>query len=127
MSAASSPPVPQSRFKRATKAYLAEWRAMRRKMAPAVPNSYQRPQWKHASTPYRGVTKVQKNGRFVAVFRWHGKNYHVGTFATDVEAARAYDRKALEVIGPEARLNFPGEDGGPPCATGSARSARAGC
>jgi hypothetical protein len=37
------------------------------------------------------------------------KQRYIGAFATEDEAARAYDRKALELFGEFASLNFPGE------------------
>jgi hypothetical protein len=39
-----------------------------------------------------------------------GKTLHLGTYLTEEEAARAYDRHARQVHGQFARLNFP-EDG----------------
>jgi hypothetical protein len=36
-----------------------------------------------------------------------GVHCYVGRFATEVEAARAYDRAAIELLGPTAILNFP--------------------
>ncbi len=36
-----------------------------------------------------------------------GRRFRLGSFATEDEAARAYDRKAVELFGPFARLNYP--------------------
>ena len=38
-----------------------------------------------------------------------GKTYYLGTFADEVEAAKARDRKAYELEGEFAYLNFPEE------------------
>lgn len=61
------------------------------------------------STHYRGVIRT-KAGKFEAQIgltgRRQGKNLHLGTFATDLEAARAYDAKALELGGKIRKLNF---------------------
>jgi hypothetical protein len=55
--------------------------------------------------------------RFVGVSRWHdkwvariqhrGKQYVLGTFDDEVEAVKARDRKAYELLGEFAHLNFP--------------------
>jgi hypothetical protein len=69
-------------------------------------------------------SKHQKIGRFKGVFRsqtrsvrWRAqigiteangklKQYHLGSYGTEEEAARAYDAKALELFGDAAALNF---------------------
>jgi hypothetical protein len=40
-----------------------------------------------------------------------GIKYWLGTYDDEAAAARAYDRKAVEIQGPYARLNFPEEWG----------------
>jgi hypothetical protein len=40
-----------------------------------------------------------------------GVHCYVGRYATEEEAARAYDRAALELLGPTAIVNFPREEG----------------
>ena len=54
---------------------------------------------------YRGVTI--ERGRWKAQIGFNGKTHHIGTFDSDVEAARAYDERALKVHGSRALLNFP--------------------
>ncbi len=39
----------------------------------------------------------------------HGERFCLGRFKDEIEAARARDRKAVEVFGESARLNFPEE------------------
>ena len=54
---------------------------------------------------YRGVTI--ERGRWKAQIGYGGKTHHIGTFDTDVDAAKAYDSEALRVHGIKALLNFP--------------------
>lgn len=48
-----------------------------------------------------------KAGKFSAQVRKNYTKYSCGTFNTEEEAARAYDKKALELYGTIAYLNFP--------------------
>jgi hypothetical protein len=42
---------------------------------------------------------------------------HIGSYASEEDAARAYDRAAVQAHGPDAKRNFPGEaDGEQPAA-----------
>lgn len=54
---------------------------------------------------YKGVTRNKY--RWSASIRANRVRYHLGTFDTPEEAARAYDAKARELHGDFARLNFP--------------------
>jgi len=60
-------------------------------------------------TQFRGVYRPPKKGRWRAFISTNGKKLLLGTFATDAEAAAAYDRAALQHYGAFARLNFPQE------------------
>lgn len=54
---------------------------------------------------YKGVFK-QPNGGWRAQVKCNGKPYYLGCFKDSVEAARAYDRKAIELFGEFADVNF---------------------
>lgn len=56
---------------------------------------------------YRGVGFRPAERKWVARFNWCGKRLFLGLFSTKEDAARAWDVKAREVLGPSARLNFP--------------------
>lgn len=59
---------------------------------------------------YKGVSFHTATGRWVASIRANNKQFFLGRFDDPVDAARAYDRKALELHQEFARLNFPKEN-----------------
>lgn len=66
-------------------------------------NNCNRGKGRNASSQFKGVDKRAAGWR--ARIR-AGKQISLGTFATEEEAARAYDAKAVELFGEFARLNF---------------------
>jgi len=61
---------------------------------------------------FKGVGKEPRRDRWHARIKINGRDVQLGLFDTPQEAARAYDRKAIEVRGDYARLNFPRSDYG---------------
>jgi hypothetical protein len=67
---------------------------------------------KSSASQYVGVVKKDGN-RWAAKIQYRGKQIHVASFSTskysDAEllAAKAYDMKAFELYGENAKLNFP--------------------
>ena len=57
---------------------------------------------------YKGV--VIRGNRFRAQIKHNGIQESLGTYSTAEEAAKAYDRKALELFGEFAHTNFPRSD-----------------
>lgn len=60
-------------------------------------------------TKYKGVTKNIKKDKYLARIKIDGKRKSLGYFDTDIEAAKAYDKKVYELYGDKAILNFPEE------------------
>ncbi len=58
---------------------------------------------------FRGVYRNKRRGTIYAHIKCEGKYYWLGRFPTEAEAARAYDRAAVEAFGEFARPNFPEE------------------
>jgi hypothetical protein len=66
---------------------------------------------KHAGTAsiYKGVVRGKRAGTWYARIGWGGAHATAGPFEDEAEAARAYDRLAVELFGEIVRLNFPDE------------------
>jgi hypothetical protein len=56
---------------------------------------------------FRGVCWNRQLGQWRAFLRVSGKMHNLGHFHDEELAARAHDRKALELAGSSAQLNFP--------------------
>jgi hypothetical protein len=56
---------------------------------------------------YKGVSRFRDGKKWLAKISIKGKNVYLGAYINPVTAARAYDRKAFELYGSEAKLNFP--------------------
>ncbi len=69
-------------------------------------NHNQRP---HAgkTSRYKGVYWKKSANKFVAQIHIQGKKIWLGYFTDEIEAAKAYDKKAAEFYGEFAYLNFP--------------------
>jgi len=58
---------------------------------------------------FKGVGYLKRCRKWYARIWFMGERIWLGYFTDEVEAARAYDRKAVELFGAYARLNFPRE------------------
>jgi hypothetical protein len=62
-----------------------------------------------SSSRFKGVSRGKGHRKWRVELLSRGRKIWVGSFTDEVEAARAYDRKAVEVFGEYAHLNFPEE------------------
>jgi hypothetical protein len=69
-------------------------------------NSANRRPKRGAASPYKGVFP-RPDGKFEASICHDGRKQYLGRFENEIEAARAYDKKAKELHGEFAYLNFP--------------------
>lgn len=76
-----------------------------------TPGENQRNQRKQrgSASQYKGVGYLKNCKRCHAKLVFKGEPVWLGHFNSEPEAARAYDRKAVELFGEFARLNFPQE------------------
>lgn len=60
---------------------------------------------------YKGVSwknpQGNRKGKWIAQIGYNGQKISIGRFDDSVEAAKAYDKKAKELFGSRAHLNFP--------------------
>lgn len=65
-----------------------------------------RPKRAGAASPYRGVSRsTSPTLPWRAALGYRGRRYYLGTYATEREAALAYNRAALRIIGAHAVIN----------------------
>jgi len=65
---------------------------------------------RRATSRFKGVYFCRRTGKWLATIGYEGKTIHLGSFDDEIEAAKAYDRKARELFGEFAYLNFPEEE-----------------
>jgi group I intron endonuclease len=58
------------------------------------------------SSPYLGVSWHKKGKKWRSELKYNRKQIHLGLFVSEIEAAKAYDKKAIEMLGNKAKLNF---------------------
>ncbi|MBE3116907.1 hypothetical protein IMZ68_06850 [Candidatus Bathyarchaeota archaeon] len=61
---------------------------------------------KKGSSRFKGVCWKKSNRNWTAQIRLRYKSFHIGSFASEIDAARAYDVKAKELFGEFAKTNF---------------------
>ena len=69
-------------------------------------NSANRPGWRNSSSKYKGVTFNTYLNKWQAKISPHGKTKHLGYYADEVDAAKAYDSAAISVFGEYVKINL---------------------
>lgn len=81
----------------------------RSNLRPATPsqNAANRKKPAAGANPYKGVSWHKRSQTWYASIRHQGRSYHLGQFRSPEDAARAYDKAALELSGEFALINLP--------------------
>lgn len=57
------------------------------------------------SSKYRGVSYHVRVGKWHSRISYQGTRYHLGYYDHEIDAARAYDKKATDLLADQAKLN----------------------
>lgn len=63
---------------------------------------------KPGTSKFKGVSWDSSRSRWISSIQINGRTHHLGRFSSELDAARAYDKRAQEVHGAFARLNVIG-------------------
>jgi hypothetical protein len=74
------------------------------RIASAGLNSHNSTKSKNASSKYFGVS-LRKNGKWKSAITYKGERYHLGYFEDEIDAAKAYNAKAIFYYKENANLN----------------------
>ena len=77
------------------------------RLCTSAQNQYNKRPKKGCASRYKGVVLRSDCKRWRARIGFNGKRIHLGDFDNQMEAAMAYDNKAVELFGEFAWLNFP--------------------
>ena len=61
---------------------------------------------KYFTSKYKGVSWYKRDKCWRSYVNLSGKQFHLGYFDSEIQAAKAYDMKAIEIYGNFACLNF---------------------
>ena len=76
------------------------------RLATSLENQYNKARQSNGTSQYKGVWYDAVKGFWKASIRFQDKRLYIGQFETELEAAIAYDRLAIEIQGKFAKLNI---------------------
>lgn len=76
------------------------------RQATKAENNRNRSKTPNLSSKYKGVSLHKQSNRFMAKVAVNSKNIYLGSFNSEIEAAKAYDKVAKIYHGEFAKLNF---------------------
>lgn len=76
------------------------------RLATSLENQYNKARQSNGTSQYKGVWYDAVKGFWKASIRFQDKRLYIGQFKTELEAAIAYDRLAIEIQGKFAKLNI---------------------
>ncbi len=83
----------------------------RRENLRRLPITVHRTHHGHVSGPitgkYKGVYWAKRESRWIAKIKHQGRSIFIGSFNSADDAAKAYDRKAIDLFGEDCYLNLP--------------------
>jgi len=77
------------------------------RLCTSAQNQYNKKPKKDCASKYKGVVRRKDCKKWRAKIGFKGKRIHLGYFDDEMDAAMAYDDKAIELFGEFAYLNFP--------------------
>lgn len=80
------------------------------RITSAVGNNKNAIKRKNAIGKYKGVHYSSREGKFKAQIQCNKVKHSLGTFSSEIAAAKAYDAAAKQLFGEFAKLNFPEEN-----------------
>jgi hypothetical protein len=80
------------------------------RVAQPFENARNRKLYKNNTSGFKGAFWIKRDRRWESRIRFEKRLLYLGTSESAIEAARVYDRKAIELFGEFAHLNFPRSD-----------------
>ncbi len=99
--------VPKGKFTNHINCNRSDNRKSNLRICTIQQNNFHRRPNKNNKLGIKGVREARTPNKWVAQIEHFKKCYHVGTFNSVIEAGKAYDKKAKELFGEWAHINFP--------------------